>query len=45
LKQKVDRDDAIGKGFRILFKYISGENKNKESISMTDSSDAKKYRS
>jgi effector-binding domain-containing protein len=30
-----ERDDAIGKGFRILFKYISGENKNKESISMT----------
>ena len=30
-----ERDDAVGKGFRILFKYISGENKNKESISMT----------
>jgi DNA gyrase inhibitor GyrI len=30
-----ERDDAIGKGFRVLFKYISGENKNKESISMT----------
>jgi hypothetical protein len=30
-----ERDDAISKGFRILFKYISGENKNKESISMT----------
>ena len=30
-----ERDEAIGKGFRILFKYISGENKNKESISMT----------
>ena len=30
-----ERDDAIGKGFRILFKYISGENKSKESISMT----------
>jgi DNA gyrase inhibitor GyrI len=30
-----ERDDAIGKGFRILFKYISGENKNKENISMT----------
>ena len=30
-----ERDDAIGKGFRILFKYISGDNKNKESISMT----------
>lgn len=30
-----ERDDAIGKGFRILFKYISGENRNKESISMT----------
>jgi DNA gyrase inhibitor GyrI len=30
-----ERDEAISKGFRILFKYISGENKNKESISMT----------
>jgi DNA gyrase inhibitor GyrI len=30
-----ERDEAIGKGFRILFKYISGENNNKESISMT----------
>ncbi len=30
-----DRKEAIGKGFRFLFKYISGENKNKESISMT----------
>jgi len=30
-----DRKEAIGKGFRYLFKYISGENKNKESISMT----------
>ena len=29
------RDEAISTGFRILFKYISGENKNKESISMT----------
>ena len=25
-----ERDEAIGKGFRILFKYISGENKEKE---------------
>jgi hypothetical protein len=30
-----DRKEAISKGFRFLFKYISGENKNKESISMT----------
>jgi len=30
-----NRKEAIGKGFRFLFKYISGENKNKESISMT----------
>ena len=30
-----ERDEAIGKGFRILFKYISGENKEKENISMT----------
>jgi len=30
-----DRKEAINKGFRFLFKYISGENKNKESISMT----------
>ena len=30
-----DRKEAIGKGFRSLFQYISGENKNKESISMT----------
>jgi hypothetical protein len=30
-----DRKEAIGKGFRSLFKYISGENKDKESISMT----------
>ncbi len=30
-----ERKEAIGKGFRSLFKYISGENKNKESISMT----------
>jgi hypothetical protein len=30
-----DRKEAIGKGFRSLFKYISGENKNRESISMT----------
>jgi len=30
-----EREEAISKGFRILFKYISGENKNKESISMT----------
>ena len=30
-----NRKEAIGKGFRFLFKYISGENKNKENISMT----------
>jgi hypothetical protein len=30
-----DRKEAIGKGFRSLFQYISGENKNKETISMT----------
>ena len=30
-----DRKEAIGKGFGSLFKYISGENKNKENISMT----------
>ncbi|MSP06946.1 MAG: heme-binding protein [Candidatus Fonsibacter sp.] len=30
-----EREEAISKGFRILFKYISGENRNKESISMT----------
>jgi hypothetical protein len=39
-----EREDAIGKGFRILFKYISGENKNKESISMTVPVMQKKYR-
>ena len=30
-----NRKEAIGKGFKFLFKYISGENKNKENISMT----------
>ncbi len=30
-----ERKEAISKGFRILFKYISGENKNKKNISMT----------
>ena len=27
-----ERDDAIGKGFRILFKYISGEIKTKKAF-------------
>ena len=35
IKMEGDRKEAIGKGFRSLFKYISGENKNRESISMT----------
>jgi hypothetical protein len=35
IEMEGDRKDAIGKGFRSLFKYISGENNNKESISMT----------
>ncbi len=35
IEMEGDRKEAIGKGFRFLFKYISGENKNKESISMT----------
>ena len=35
IEMEGDRKEAIGKGFRSLFKYISGENKNKESISMT----------
>ena len=35
IEMEGDRKKAIGKGFRFLFKYISGENKNKESISMT----------
>jgi hypothetical protein len=35
IEMEGERKEAIGKGFRSLFKYISGENKNKESISMT----------
>ena len=35
IEMEGDRKEAIGKGFRSLFKYISGENKNKENISMT----------
>ena len=35
IEMEGDRKEAIGKGFRSLFKYISGENKNRESISMT----------
>ena len=29
IEMEGDRKEAIGKGFRSLFKYISGENKNK----------------
>ena len=35
IEMEGERKEAIGKGFRSLFKYISGENKSKESISMT----------
>lgn len=35
IEMEGDRKEAISKGFRSLFKYISGENKNKENISMT----------
>lgn len=35
IEMEGDRKEVIGKGFRSLFKYISGENKNKENISMT----------
>lgn len=39
-----DRKEAIGKGFRSLFKYISGENKNKRKYLHDNTGDAKKFR-